>query len=258
MPDLLRLLTCGSVDDGKSTLIGRLLYDTQLILDDQLAALERDSARYGAAGENIDFALLVDGLEAEREQSITIDVAWRFFTTARRRFIVADTPGHEQYTRNMATGASNAELAVVLVDARNGVLSQTRRHSFIAALMGIHHVVLAVNKIDLVGFDQARFEAIRDDYLSAVAGLGFRPKREHAVVHRLRPARLSRNGGRSRGRGRKTVPYAGAVGEPARPGFPRLRRYRRRRAGARGRCGHGGAIRGGQHGRAHRHHGRRP
>jgi bifunctional enzyme CysN/CysC len=174
MPDLLRLLTCGSVDDGKSTLIGRLLYDTQLILDDQLAALERDSARYGAAGENIDFALLVDGLEAEREQSITIDVAWRFFTTARRRFIVADTPGHEQYTRNMATGASNAELAVVLVDARNGVLSQTRRHSFIAALMGIHHVVLAVNKIDLVGFDQARFEAIRDDYLSAVAGLGFR------------------------------------------------------------------------------------
>ena len=174
MPDLLRLLTCGSVDDGKSTLIGRLLYDTQLILDDQLAALERDSARYGAAGENIDFALLVDGLEAEREQSITIDVAWRFFTTARRRFIVADTPGHEQYTRNMATGASNAELAVVLVDARHGVLSQTRRHSFIAALMGIHHVVLAVNKIDLVGFDQARFEAIRDDYLSAVAGLGFR------------------------------------------------------------------------------------
>jgi bifunctional enzyme CysN/CysC len=174
MPDLLRLLTCGSVDDGKSTLIGRLLYDTQLILDDQLAALERDSARYGAAGENIDFALLVDGLEAEREQSITIDVAWRFFTTARRRFIVADTPGHEQYTRNMATGASNAELAVVLVDARNGVLSQTRRHSFIAALMGIRHVVLAVNKIDLVGFDQARFEAIRDDYLSAVAGLGFR------------------------------------------------------------------------------------
>jgi bifunctional enzyme CysN/CysC len=174
MPDLLRLLTCGSVDDGKSTLIGRLLYDTQLILDDQLAALERDSARYGAAGENIDFALLVDGLEAEREQSITIDVAWRFFTTARRRFIVADTPGHEQYTRNMATGASNAELAVVLVDARHGVLSQTRRHSFIAALMGIRHVVLAVNKIDLVGFDQARFEAIRDDYLSAVAGLGFR------------------------------------------------------------------------------------
>jgi len=173
MPDLLRLLTCGSVDDGKSTLIGRLLYDTHLVFDDQMAALLRDSARHGAAGENIDFALLVDGLEAEREQSITIDVAWRFFATPRRRFIVADTPGHEQYTRNMATGASNAELAVVLVDARHGVLSQTRRHSFIAALMGIRHVVLAVNKIDLVGFDQARFEAIRDDYLSAVAALGF-------------------------------------------------------------------------------------
>jgi bifunctional enzyme CysN/CysC len=173
MPDLLRLLTCGSVDDGKSTLIGRLLYDTQLVFDDQMAALLRDSARHGAAGEHIDFALLVDGLEAEREQSITIDVAYRFFATPRRRFIVADTPGHEQYTRNMATGASNAELAVVLVDARHGVLSQTRRHSFIAALMGIRHVVLAVNKIDLVGFDQARFEAIRDDFQSAVAELGF-------------------------------------------------------------------------------------
>jgi bifunctional enzyme CysN/CysC len=173
MPDLLRLLTCGSVDDGKSTLIGRLLYDTQLVFDDQMAALLRDSARHGAAGEHIDFALLVDGLEAEREQSITIDVAYRFFATPRRRFIVADTPGHEQYTRNMATGASNAELAVVLVDARHGVLRQTRRHSFIAALMGIRHVVLAVNKIDLVGFDQARFEAIRDDYLNAVAELGF-------------------------------------------------------------------------------------
>jgi bifunctional enzyme CysN/CysC len=173
MPDLLRLLTCGSVDDGKSTLIGRLLYDTQLIPDDQLAALQQDSARYGAAGDDIDFALLVDGLAAEREQSITIDVAWRFFTTARRRFIVADAPGHEQYTRNMATGAANAELAVVLVDARRGVLTQTRRHSFIASLMGIRHVVLAVNKIDLVGFDQACFETIRDDYLAAVAELGF-------------------------------------------------------------------------------------
>jgi len=174
MPDLLRLLTCGSVDDGKSTLIGRLLYDTQLIFDDQMAALLCDSVRHGTAGEHIDFALLVDGLEAEREQSITIDVAWRFFATPRRRFIVADTPGHEQYTRNMATGASNAELAVVLVDARHGVLTQTRRHSFIAALMGIRHVVLAVNKIDLVDFDQARFEAIRDAYLHAVAELGFR------------------------------------------------------------------------------------
>ncbi|HTW25711.1 MAG TPA: sulfate adenylyltransferase subunit CysN [Acetobacteraceae bacterium] len=169
----LRFLTCGSVDDGKSTLIGRLLYDTKLIFEDQLASLERDSRKHGTTGDDIDFALLVDGLEAEREQGITIDVAYRFFTTDRRRFIVADTPGHEQYTRNMATGASNAELAVVLVDARNGVLTQTRRHSFIASLMGIRHVVLAVNKIDLVGFDQARFEAIRAEYEHAVAEFGF-------------------------------------------------------------------------------------
>ncbi len=170
---LLRFLTCGSVDDGKSTLIGRLLYDTRLIFDDQLATLQRDSVRHGTAGEHIDFALLVDGLEAEREQGITIDVAYRFFTTDKRRFIVADTPGHEQYTRNMATGASNAELAVVLVDARHGVLTQTRRHSFIASLLGIRHVVLAVNKIDLVDFSEARFNEIRDDYQRAVTGLGF-------------------------------------------------------------------------------------
>ncbi len=171
---LLRFLTCGSVDDGKSTLIGRLLYDTKLIFDDQLATLKRDSVKHGTAGEHIDFALLVDGLEAEREQGITIDVAYRFFTTDKRRFIVADTPGHEQYTRNMATGASNAELAVVLVDARQGVLTQTRRHSFIASLLGIRHVVLAVNKIDLVDFSEERFNEIRDDYMQAVAGLGFR------------------------------------------------------------------------------------
>ncbi|HET9019545.1 MAG TPA: GTP-binding protein, partial [Acetobacteraceae bacterium] len=170
---LLRFLTCGSVDDGKSTLIGRLLYDTKLIFDDQLAALRRDSMKHGTAGEHIDFALLVDGLEAEREQGITIDVAYRFFTTENRRFIVADTPGHEQYTRNMATGASNAELAVVLVDARHGVLTQTRRHSFIASLLGIRHIVLAVNKIDLVDFSEARFNEIRDDYARAVQDLGF-------------------------------------------------------------------------------------
>jgi bifunctional enzyme CysN/CysC len=170
---LLRFLTCGSVDDGKSTLIGRLLYDTKLIFDDQLATLRRDSVKHGTAGEHIDFALLVDGLEAEREQGITIDVAYRFFTTDKRRFIVADTPGHEQYTRNMATGASNAELAVVLVDARHGVLTQTRRHSFIASLLGIRHVVLAVNKIDLVDFSEARFNEIRDDYAEAVRSLGF-------------------------------------------------------------------------------------
>src|SRR6201984_2868013 len=157
---LLRFLTCGSVDDGKSTLIGRLLYDTKLILEDQLAALTRDSRKHGTVGAEIDFALLLDGLEAEREQGITIDVAYRYFATPRRTFIVADTPGHEQYTRNMATGASNCELAVLLVHARNGLLAQPRRHSIIASLLGIRHAVLAVNKIDLVDYAQNVFERI--------------------------------------------------------------------------------------------------
>ncbi|MCT8998690.1 sulfate adenylyltransferase subunit CysN [Chelativorans intermedius] len=170
---LLRFLTCGSVDDGKSTLIGRLLYDTKLIFEDQLAALEQDSKKHGTAGEEIDFALLVDGLEAEREQGITIDVAYRFFSTPKRKFIVADTPGHEQYTRNMATGASTADLAVVLIDARQGVLPQTRRHSIIASLLGIRHIVLAVNKIDLVGFDEAVFAKIVADYEAFSKDLGF-------------------------------------------------------------------------------------
>ena len=170
---LLRFLTCGSVDDGKSTLIGRLLYDTKLIFEDQLAALEKDSAKHGTTGGDIDFALLVDGLEAEREQGITIDVAYRFFATPKRKFIVADTPGHEQYTRNMATGASTADLAIVLVDARQGVLRQTRRHSFIASLLGIRHIVLAVNKIDLVGFDRAVFDGIVADYRAFATDLGF-------------------------------------------------------------------------------------
>ncbi len=170
---LLRFLTCGSVDDGKSTLIGRLLYDTKLIFADQLATLERDSRRHGTTGEDMDLALLVDGLEAEREQGITIDVAYRFFSTSKRKFIVADTPGHEQYTRNMATGASTADLAVVLVDARKGVLRQTRRHSFIASLLGIRHVVLAVNKFDLVRYDRAIFEQIAQDYNSFASALGF-------------------------------------------------------------------------------------
>ncbi|GLK55416.1 bifunctional enzyme CysN/CysC [Methylopila capsulata] len=170
---LLRFLTCGSVDDGKSTLIGRLLYDTKLIFEDQLAALERDSRRHGTTGEDIDLALLVDGLEAEREQGITIDVAYRFFTTDKRKFIVADTPGHEQYTRNMATGASTADVAVLLVDARHGVAVQTRRHAFIASLLGIRHAVLAVNKIDLVDFDQDRFEEIRADFECFAEGLKF-------------------------------------------------------------------------------------
>jgi bifunctional enzyme CysN/CysC len=170
---LLRFLTCGSVDDGKSTLIGRLLSDTKQIFEDQLAALHRDSRKYGTTGGDVDFALLVDGLEAEREQGITIDVAYRFFATPKRKFIVADTPGHEQYTRNMATGASTADLAIVLVDARQGILRQTRRHSIIASLLGIRHIVLAVNKIDLVGFDRGLFEKIVAEYLEFAAKLGF-------------------------------------------------------------------------------------
>jgi bifunctional enzyme CysN/CysC len=170
---LLRFLTCGSVDDGKSTLIGRLLYDTKLLFEDQLAALEKDSRKHGTTGDDIDFALLVDGLEAEREQGITIDVAYRFFATDKRKFIVADTPGHEQYTRNMATGASNADLAVILIDARKGVLTQTRRHAYIASLLGIRHVVLAVNKIDLVGFSEETFRAIVQDFTAFAAALGF-------------------------------------------------------------------------------------
>ncbi len=170
---LLRFLTCGSVDDGKSTLIGRLLYDTKLLFEDTLASLERDSRRFGTTGDDIDFALLVDGLEAEREQGITIDVAYRFFATDKRKFIVADTPGHEQYTRNMATGASNSELAVILIDARKGVLVQTRRHAYIASLLGIRHVVLAVNKIDLVGFSQETFDTIVREFKLFAERLGF-------------------------------------------------------------------------------------
>lgn len=171
----LRFLTCGSVDDGKSTLIGRLLYDSRLIFEDQLASLEKDTRKHGTTGEDeFDFALLVDGLESEREQGITIDVAYRFFATSKRKFIVADTPGHEQYTRNMATGASTADLAVVLIDARKGVLTQTRRHSFIASLLGIRHVVLAVNKIDLVDFSREIFNRIVADYRSFAAALGFK------------------------------------------------------------------------------------
>ncbi|MEI9991437.1 MAG: sulfate adenylyltransferase subunit CysN [Rhizomicrobium sp.] len=170
---LLRFLTCGSVDDGKSTLIGRLLYDSKLLFEDHLATLEKDSKKHGTTGGDIDFALLVDGLEAEREQGITIDVAYRFFATEKRKFIVADTPGHEQYTRNMATGASNSELAIILIDARKGVLVQTRRHAYIASLLGIRHIVLAVNKIDLVGFSQDRFDAIVREFTLFAERLGF-------------------------------------------------------------------------------------
>jgi bifunctional enzyme CysN/CysC len=169
---LLRFITCGSVDDGKSTLIGRMLYDSKLIYEDQLATLEADSRRIGTQGQNIDFALLVDGLAAEREQGITIDVAYRFFSTQRRKFIVADTPGHEQYTRNMVTGASTADLAVILIDARKSVLTQTRRHSFLAHLLGIRHIVLAVNKMDLIDYDEVRFNAIVEDYRAFANSVG--------------------------------------------------------------------------------------
>ncbi len=170
---LLRFITCGSVDDGKSTLIGRLLYDSKLLYDDQIATLESDTKKHGTQGEKIDFALLVDGLAAEREQGITIDVAYRFFSTEKRKFIVADTPGHEQYTRNMATGASTADLAVILIDARKGILTQTRRHSFITSLLGIRHIVLAVNKMDLVGYDEDTFRKIEDEYRAFAKPLGF-------------------------------------------------------------------------------------
>ena len=168
----LRILTCGSVDDGKSTLIGRLLFEQSLIFEDQLAALDRDSRKHGTVGDEVDYALLLDGLEAEREQGITIDVAYRYFSTARRSFIVADTPGHEQYTQNMATGASNAELAIILVDARKGLVTQTCRHAFVVSLLGVRHVILAVNKIDLVGFDETVFEEIKSAFHS-FAKIGF-------------------------------------------------------------------------------------
>jgi bifunctional enzyme CysN/CysC len=171
--DLLRFITCGSVDDGKSTLIGRLLWDAQMLFDDQLAALKSESKKYGTQGGEVDFALLVDGLAAEREQGITIDVAYRFFATSRRKFIVADTPGHEQYTRNMVTGASTADVAVVLVDARHGVLTQTRRHAYLVSLVGIKHVVLAVNKMDLVGYRQEVYDQIEESFRTFATQLGF-------------------------------------------------------------------------------------
>jgi bifunctional enzyme CysN/CysC len=169
--ELLRFLTCGNVDDGKSTLIGRLLHDSKMIYEDQLAAIRKDSVKSGTTGGDIDLALLVDGLQAEREQGITIDVAYRYFSTAKRKFIIADTPGHEQYTRNMATGASTCDLAIILVDARYGVQTQTKRHSFIVSLLGIRHVVVAINKMDLVGYGQEVFERIRNDYLTFVETL---------------------------------------------------------------------------------------
>jgi bifunctional enzyme CysN/CysC len=172
--DLLRFITCGSVDDGKSTLIGRMLYESQMIFDDQVASLKKDSQNHGTQGEEIDFALLVDGLSAEREQGITIDVAYRFFSSSKRKFIVADTPGHEQYTRNMATGASTADLAILLVDARHGVVTQTKRHSFIVSLLGIKNVILAINKMDLVNYDQKTFQQIDHHYRDFAKNLNFK------------------------------------------------------------------------------------
>ena len=169
--ELLRLLTCGSVDDGKSTLIGRLLHDSKTIYEDQLAAITQDSVKFGTTGDEVDLALLVDGLQAEREQGITIDVAYRYFSTAQRKYIIADTPGHEQYTRNMATGASTSNLAIILIDARKGVLKQTRRHSFIVTLLGIRHVIVAINKMDLVEYSQQVFDDIRRDYLDFIDSL---------------------------------------------------------------------------------------
>ncbi|HEY7906375.1 MAG TPA: sulfate adenylyltransferase subunit CysN, partial [Wenzhouxiangella sp.] len=171
--DLLRLITCGSVDDGKSTLIGRLLFDSKQIFEDQLASVERDSKKWGTTGDQADLALLVDGLQSEREQGITIDVAYRFFSTPSRKYIIADTPGHEQYTRNMATGASTADLAIILIDARKGVQTQTQRHSFIASLLGIRQIIVAVNKMDLVGYSEDAFRAIESDYRDFAQGLGF-------------------------------------------------------------------------------------
>ncbi|RLA68693.1 MAG: sulfate adenylyltransferase subunit CysN [Epsilonproteobacteria bacterium] len=172
--DMLRFLTCGSVDDGKSTLIGRMLYDSKMIFDDQLAAAESESKKYGTTGEKIDMALLVDGLQSEREQGITIDVAYRFFTTENRKFIIADTPGHEQYTRNMVTGASTADVAIILIDARKGILTQTRRHSFIVSLLGIKHIVVAVNKMDLVDFSEERYNEIAKAYSELANELGIK------------------------------------------------------------------------------------
>ena len=173
--ELLRFLTCGNVDDGKSTLIGRLLHDSKMIYEDHLEAITKDSKKVGTTGDDIDLALLVDGLQAEREQGITIDVAYRYFSTAKRKFIIADTPGHEQYTRNMATGASTCDLAIILIDARYGVQTQTKRHSFIASLLGIKHIVVAVNKMDLKGFDQGVFEQIKADYLAFAEKINLRP-----------------------------------------------------------------------------------
>ena len=213
---LLRFITCGSVDDGKSTLIGRMLYDAGLAQDDLLETLEKDSKKHGTQGEELDFALLVDGLAAEREQGITIDVAYRYFATDKRKFIVADTPGHEQYTRNMATGASTADLAVLLVDARKGILAQTQRHSVIVSMLGVRHVVVAVNKMDLVDYREEVFRQIENDFRSL--------RRTSALRIDLRAA-AGRQGRRQSRQGRR---QNGLVRRTAAARLPRKRRARRR------------------------------
>ena len=240
--NLLRFITCGSVDDGKSTLIGRLLYESKTIFEDQLTTLEKDSKKHGTTGEEIDFALLVDGLEAEREQGITIDVAYRFFATPKRSFIVADTPGHEQYTRNMATGASTADLAIILIDARKGVLVQTKRHAFICSLLGVKNVVLAINKIDLMGYDEKVFQRVVADFSAFATNLGFKSILPIPLSARFGDNVTSRSAntpwyrGKSliehleKRRGRRgsrirAVPLPGAMGQPPEPRFPRLLRH---------------------------------
>jgi bifunctional enzyme CysN/CysC len=242
--DLLRFLTCGSVDDGKSTLLGRLLYDCALILDDQLATLERESRRFGSAGQDLDFSLLLDGLEDERQQRITIDVAYRFFATPERAFVVADTPGHEQYTRNMAIGASICELAVILVDARKGVLPQTKRHAFICSLFGIRQIVLAVNKMDLVGFEERCFEEIATRFSAFAVGLGGASIRMIPLSARFGDNVAERSARMPWYRGPTllehlhsveisgdpqpaAIPFSGAMGQSSQRRFPRLLRDNR-------------------------------
>ena len=276
MPEsVLRVLTCGSVDDGKSTLIGRLLFECGTIPDDVMAALERDSKRFGTVEAAIDYALLVDGLEAEREQGVTIDVAYRFFETPRAASSSADTPGHQQYTRNMVTGASTADLAILLIDARKGILPQTRRHAAIASLLGIRQVVLAVNKMDLVGFEEPVFAAIRHDFRDPAGQTGIRsrhadpdlrprrrqrhrPQRADALVHRPCAAAGAGDGRHRRRPHGRPVPHAGAICQPPRPRVSRLRRHHRRPGGSRpgDRLVNAAlAHRSSRH--PHRHHGRR-
>ena len=272
---MLRFITCGSVDDGKSTLIGRLLYDSKMIFEDQLASLAADSKAVGTRGGEIDFALLVDGLAAEREQGITIDVAYRFFATEKRKFIVADTPGHEQYTRNMVTGASTADLAVILIDARKGVLTQTRRHSTLVHLLGIRQIVLAVNKMDLVDYDRGVFDRIVADYrafadaigiadftaipISGVAGDNITAASAKTPWY-AGPSligHLEDSAGRGRPVGGGRVPAAGPVGQPPQSRFPRVRGHGCGRQHPSGRRGAHIAIGQDLHRRADRHAGRR-